>query len=112
MESLFGVPTSTLALVFCLIDALALAALAALASRRPVLARIGLRNVPRRPLRALLVTGGMSLSTAIIATSFVAGDTLSHTIRTIAVGNLGDVDEALVGFRGADYLSPAQFAGI
>src|SRR5262249_40642021 len=35
-----------------------------------------------------------------------------HTIRTVAVGSLGDVDEALVGFRGADYISPAQLAGI
>ena len=112
MESLFGIPTDALAVALAIAVGLALAALAAVGARRPVLARIGLRNLPRRPLRALLISGGMSLSTAIIASSFVAGDTLSHTIRTVAVGSLGDVDEALVGFRGADSISPAQLAGI
>lgn len=112
VESLFGVPADQVE--FALLAAVGVVFVGLLTGvvSGPVFLRVGLRNAVRRPWRTLLICAGMSLSTAIIASSFVVGDTLSHTIRTITIGSLGDVDEVLVAFRGADYISPAQLAGI
>lgn len=59
----------------------------------PHLLRIGLRNVPRRPLRTLLIVFGLMLSTSFVAASLAVDDTITQAVRTIAVFNLGRVDE-------------------
>ncbi|MGZ6388733.1 MAG: FtsX-like permease family protein [Ktedonobacterales bacterium] len=82
-----------------LLKPLALAALAAFALlaifglHTPHLLRIGLRNVPRRPLRTALIVFGLMLSTSFVASSLAVDDTITQAVRTIAVFNLGRIDE-------------------
>ncbi|MGH2586280.1 MAG: hypothetical protein ACRDJE_15310, partial [Dehalococcoidia bacterium] len=65
---LFGISTGILALIAAGALAAVLAVLALLAWRRPLLVRLGLRAVPRRLLRSVLIVAGLTTSTAVIAT--------------------------------------------
>jgi putative ABC transport system permease protein len=64
--------------------------------RRPVLRRLAMRNMVRRPREALLVVVGSMLGAAIITGSFVIGDAMNASIRVIARNHLGPVDEMVV----------------
>ncbi|MDI9546571.1 MAG: FtsX-like permease family protein [Chloroflexota bacterium] len=67
--------------------------LAYLSARNPVLMKIGLRNLVRRPTQAILIILGLTLSTIIIVSAFGTGDTLSYSVRRQAVAAYGQVDE-------------------
>ncbi len=67
-------------------------ALLLLAARRPVLARIAVRNVARRRGEATLVVLGALLGTAIVTGSLLVGDTLDASIRATVPDQLGPVD--------------------
>jgi len=67
--------------------------LAYLSARNPVLMKIGLRNLVRRPTQAILIVLGLTLSTIIIISAFGTGDTLSYSVRRQAVAAYGQVDE-------------------
>ncbi|MBA2726436.1 MAG: FtsX-like permease family protein, partial [Actinobacteria bacterium] len=64
--------------------------------RRPVLRRLSLRETTRRRGESLLVVAGSLLGTAIIAGSFIVGDTLDSSIRATATTQLGPIDEVVV----------------
>jgi putative ABC transport system permease protein len=64
--------------------------------RKPVLRRLALRNLARRPREALLVVVGSLLGAAIVTGSFVVGDTLDASIRSAARAHLGPIDELVV----------------
>lgn len=66
-----------------------------LALRNPVLVKIGLRNIPRRPAQSILIVIGLTLSTIIIISSLTTGDTLSYSVRRHAVQAYGEVDEII-----------------
>ena len=66
-----------------------------LSIRNPVLAKIGLRNLVRRPAQSILIVVGMTLSTIIIISAFGTGDTLSHSVKRQAVSAYGEVDEII-----------------
>jgi putative ABC transport system permease protein len=106
MNDLFGIPASTLATVFAVALGAGLAVVAVLALRDPVLLKLGLRNIPRRRGRSVLIVTGLMLGTAIIAAALATGDTMSSTIRSSVVRSLGPTDE-LVSVRGADVESIA-----
>ena len=95
MNEVFGVPAGTLAAVLLCALAAALAALAVLALRNPVLVRLGARNARRRRARSALIVLGLMLGTTIIAASLATGDTMSHTIRGAAIEALGQADEVV-----------------
>ena len=69
--------------------------LAYLSLRNPVLMKIGLRNLVRRPAQSILIVVGMTLSTIIIISAFGTGDTLSHSVKRQAVAAYGEVDEII-----------------
>ena len=69
--------------------------LAYLSARNPVLMKIGLRNLVRRPTQAILIVLGLTLSTIIIISAFGTGDTLSYSVRRQAVAAYGQVDEII-----------------
>src|SRR5690348_16420844 len=71
-----------------------------LALRRPILLKIGLRNVPRRRLRMLLIIFGLMLATTFISAALAVGDTISTAVRSVAVYNYGRVDEIISGGHG------------
>lgn len=66
----------------------------------PYLVRIGLRNAPRRLLRAALIVFGLMLATTFVASSLAIDDTISLAVRTVAVYDLGRIDEDVVGGSG------------
>jgi putative ABC transport system permease protein len=101
VNELFGIPLGTLLVVLAGAVATALGVVAVLAARHRVLVRLGVRNVGRRRSRTVLIVVGLMLGTAIIAAALTTGDTMSHTIRSEAIGALGNTDE-LISARGAD----------
>lgn len=64
-----------------------------LLARRPVLRRLVLGSISRRPRESALVVLGSLLGTAIITGSFVVGDTLDASLRQGATTQLGPIDE-------------------
>src|SRR5689334_21933489 len=96
MESLFGVPVERLALGAGLVSAAIVAALLVVVLRRPVLWRLGLRNVPRRPGSAALVVAGLALGTAVVTSALFTGDTMTYTVRSLVADSLGRADEVVV----------------
>jgi putative ABC transport system permease protein len=52
-----------------------------LAWRNPVMLKMGLRNIPRRPAQSILIVIGLTLSTVIIVASFTTGDTLNYSVQ-------------------------------
>jgi putative ABC transport system permease protein len=74
----------------------AFAASAFIALRRPVLRRLALRQVARRPREAALVILGSMLGTAIVVGSLIVGDTLNYSVKQGAYDNLGPIDETVM----------------
>src|SRR5579885_1370986 len=106
MQTLFGIPLDTLMRVL-LIATIAAAALVVIAALlKPILLKIGLRNVPRRRTRMLLIIFGLMLATTFISAALAVGDTISTAVRSVAVFNYGRVDEIVSGGRGALGLFP------
>ena len=85
-------------LVVAVLAAVVLLLLRAL--RVPHLARIGVRGVGRRPLRTALIVFGLMLSTMFVASSLAVDDTITTAVKTVAVFNLGRVDEDVIGGSG------------
>ncbi len=75
--------------------AVVLIGLAVVAVSRPLLVRLALRNLPRRPGFAALITLGLTLGTIILSTAFTTGDTMSLSVRTVVAGALGTADEVV-----------------
>jgi len=96
MARLFGIPIELLALGATLASGALVAALLAATLRRPVLARLALRNLPRRPGSALLVVAGLALGTAIVASALFTGDTMTLSVRALVADSLGRVDEVVL----------------
>ncbi|HQY94604.1 FtsX-like permease family protein, partial [Caldilinea sp.] len=63
--------------------------------RNPVLMKIGLRNLTRRPGQSVLITIGLTLSTIIVISSLGVGDTLRYSVQKQAVSAYGKVDEII-----------------
>ena len=99
MESLFGVPTAQIARALALATLVTLLGITALGLRSRVLVRLGARNLPRRPLRSLIIVVGLALSTVVIATAFATGDAMTLTLRSLITGSLGQVDEVITTNR-------------
>jgi putative ABC transport system permease protein len=99
LSKLFGIPVGTLALVLAALLVLSLAAIAAVAVRNRVFVRLALRSAQRRRGRSALIVAGLMLGTVIISAALATGDTMSQTIRSTALGALGQTDE-VVGAKG------------
>ncbi len=100
MQTLFGIPLDTLMRVL-LIATIAAAALVVIAALlKPILLKIGLRNVPRRRLRMLLIIFGLMLATTFISAALAVGDTITTAVRSVAVFNYGRIDEIISGGQG------------
>jgi putative ABC transport system permease protein len=112
MEKLFGLEMATIAGVLSGMLSLVIFGLALLAWRRPVFFKLGLRPIPRRRAQSTLIVLGLMLATLIITAAFVTGDTLSHSIRSVAIEGMGEIDEVIqVSGGGGDqaYFKMARF---
>ena len=95
MQKLFGIATDTIATYNGIFFAIVIGILIVLAFRNPILARMGIRNIPRRPAQSLLIIIGLMLSTVIIGASLGIGDTVYHSIRIVALESVGHIDETI-----------------
>jgi putative ABC transport system permease protein len=105
MEKLFGVEMAAIAGFLSAVLVLVILCLTLLAWRQPVFFKLGLRPIPRRRAQSILIVLGLMLATLIITAAFVTGDTLSHSIRTIAIKGMGEIDE-VVQVSGGNTVSP------
>ena len=96
MKSLFGISMDTIMVVMLIAFLIATALVAVLALINPLFFKMGLRNIPRRRAQTILIIVGLMLSTVIITSAFGTGDTVSYSVRSAAMTNLGFVDEAVV----------------
>src|SRR5579871_2500384 len=95
MKSLFGAPMDDIMRWLLGIFLVVTALLVVLALRNRLLLKLGLRNLPRRRAQTLLIIVGLMLSTVIITSAFGTGDTVSYSIRSATVDNLGYIDETV-----------------
>lgn len=96
MEQFFGIPIARAGVAIGASFALLVGVLLALGGRGAPLVRLGARNLPRRPARAILIVCGLTLSTTVISSAFGTGDTITSTLRSLVTQTLGTTDEAIV----------------
>ena len=96
MNELFGIPMSSILNVLVVLLALALLSVAWVAWRRPVIFKMGVRNIPRRKAQTILIVVGLMLSTLIISAALGTGDTVNYSTTSEVYSNLGHVDELVV----------------
>ena len=115
MEKLFGLEMATIAGILCAMLVVVIASLALLAWRRPVFFKLGLRPIPRRRAQSTLIVLGLMLATLIITAAFVTGDTLSYSIRSLAIKGMGEFDEVIQvsgGNPNLSYFKMARFESL
>ncbi len=61
--------------------------------RNPLIGKLGVRNIRRRPIQTVLTVGGLTLSTLIIVSALTIGDTLDYSIQRHAINAYGEIDE-------------------
>jgi putative ABC transport system permease protein len=71
-------------------------ALAALFIWKPLVRRVVLRNIARRPREAALIVAGSIFGTAMLTGALVVGDSVQQSMRAAAAHRLGPVDEIAV----------------
>ena len=106
MEELLGIPMDTLMVVLLVLLGLCLLTVAWVALRRPVIFKLGIRNIPRRKAQTILIVVGLMLSTLIITASLGVGDTLYNSFTSDVYDTLGPVDEIVVRSSGGDEPRP------
>src|SRR5215211_4299218 len=92
MDKLFGIPTNQLTLALLGIFAAGVLILAFLAVRDRTSFRMAVRNIPRRRVQTALIVVGLMLATLLFSAAFTTGDTLTTSLRTQALENIGRVD--------------------
>jgi putative ABC transport system permease protein len=92
MDKLFGIPTGQLTLVLLGVFAVGALVLVVLAVRDRTSLRMAGRNVPRRRAQTALIVIGLMLATLLFSAAFTTGDTLTESLRTQALENIGRVD--------------------
>ena len=98
MNELFGVSMTYIATGCFVVTALILAYVAFIAVRNPVMFKMGLRNIPRRPAQTSLIVVGLMLSTLIMSAAFGTGDTLTSSITAeVFSGTLAVLPEVITG---------------
>jgi len=91
MNELFGIPMTTLTSALVVLLALCLLTVAWIGVRRPVILKMGIRNLPRRRAQTVLIVAGLMLSTLIITSALGVGDTVDHSMISEVYEQLGYV---------------------
>ena len=99
MDELFGLSMNGIMLFLLATFIGGLAVVVVLAVRNRVMAKLGLRNIPRRWAQTILIIVGVMLSTVIMSAALGTGDTISFSIRHETLKGLGHIDEIIVYSR-------------
>src|ERR687889_1842540 len=92
MFEFLGVPAERLTLILSGVFAAGGLALAILSARDRTSFRMAVRNIPRRPTQTALILLGLMLATLLFSAAFTTGNTLTNSLRTQALENIGRVD--------------------
>jgi putative ABC transport system permease protein len=100
MTNFFGIPLDTLTTILLIITLVILGGVILLALGNLIFFKIGARNLPRRRSQMLLIIFALMLSTTLLTSVLATSNVLSATVQTVAVTNLGNIDETVEGGRG------------
>jgi putative ABC transport system permease protein len=92
VDKLFGIPIDLLLTILLAVFGAGAALLAFSAVRNRVAFKMAARNILRRRAQTALIVLGLMLATLLFSASFVTGDTLANSFRTMATASLGEVD--------------------
>src|SRR5215204_6598602 len=92
MNELFGIPIERLMWVLVAVFGADALILIVLAVRDQTSFRMAVRNVPRRKIQTALIVAGLMLATLLFSAAFTTGDTLTQSLRTQALENIGRVN--------------------
>ncbi|SRR5260370_1152787 len=95
MDTILGISKTTLAFSSGALVLVLVGVLFFLAARKRILLAVGLRNITRRPLQSVLIILGLMLSTVLLTTSLGLADSVSSTIKTSELFQVGNLDEAV-----------------
>ncbi len=95
MTQLFGIPLDTLTIILLALTISIVAGVGLLAITNAIFFKIGIRNIPRRRTQMLLIVFALMLSTTLLSSVLATGDVITAAVQTIAVSNLGNVDETI-----------------
>ena len=95
MNSLFGIPLTSILVALLLALGVIFAILGVVAWRQPLLVRMGLRNIVRRKAQTALIVIGLMLSTLIISSAFATGDTVGYSITNATYESFEEIDFVL-----------------
>ena len=95
MKELFGLSMNYIAAGSVTLAALILLLVAVIAVRNPVMFKMGIRNIPRRPAQTTLIVIGLMLSTVIMTAAFGTGDTVASSVDAEVYSILGQADESI-----------------
>jgi len=100
MTDLFGIPLDTLTTILLIITLVIMGGVIVLAASNLIFFKISARNLPRRRSQMLLIIFALMLSTTLLTSVLATGNVLTATVQTVAISNLGNVDESVEGGHG------------
>lgn len=99
MDDIFGISMNAIMLTLLSLLGFCILSVVWVAFRRPVIFKLGVRNIPRRRAQSGVVVLGLMLSTLIFAAALGTGDTIDHSVTGDVYDNLGAIDELVVSSR-------------
>jgi len=106
MTQLFGIPIDTLITILLITTLVIVGVVVVLALGNLLFFKIGVRNIPRRRTQMWLIVFALMLSTTLLSSALATGDVITTAVQSVAVYNLGSVDETITGGHGALGLFP------
>ncbi len=106
MTQLFGISIDTLTIILLTIAGLIVGTVLLLALGNKIFFKIGVRNIPRRRTQMILIVFALMLSTTLLSSVLTTGDVMTAAVQSVAVYNLGNVDELIEGGRAPIGLYP------
>ncbi len=95
MTHLFGVPIDIMTTILVVITVIIVGGTLLLALTNAIFFKIGTRNIPRRRAQMLLIVFALMLSTTLLTGVLATGDVITAAGQSVAVYNLGSVDETI-----------------
>ena len=96
MNEIFGLPMTGIMIALLVVLSLCLLSVAWVALRRPVVFKMGVRNIPRRRAQSILIVVGLMLSTLIIGAALGTGDTVDYSMKADVYNTYGQIDEMVI----------------
>src|SRR6266852_8520668 len=101
MSQLFGIQLDTLTNILLIITCAIVVEVVLLAFGNAIFFKIGVRNIPRRRTQMMLIIFALMLSTTLLSSVLAIGDVITAAVQSVAIYNLGNVDETVEGGNGA-----------